>query len=213
MPPGPPTWPWAWRNCGARWPTGRRTCASTGARRMAARTRRTGRTRTCWRARPADPFSSNVSNLLYGLTYYYRCYASNQWGTAWAPATTNFTTLRPASSLANSAATGITTNAAALNATLACTGAVYNVVAFWNTVRWRDQRRAVDQLGLRRLLDQCGLDEPQFHRHGPGPEHALLLHLPGHQRAGHAVGDQRAELHDAGAAAAAAGAAGRAGSR
>jgi autotransporter-associated beta strand protein len=78
-------------------------------------------------------FSTNVSNLLYGLTYYYRSYASNQWGTAWASATTNFTTLRPASSLANSAASGITTNAAALNATLACTGAVYQVSAFWNT--------------------------------------------------------------------------------
>jgi hypothetical protein len=78
-------------------------------------------------------FSSNASNLLYGLTYYYRSYASNQWGTAWAVATTNFTTLRPASSLANSAASGITTNAAALNATLACTGAVYQVSAFWNT--------------------------------------------------------------------------------
>jgi hypothetical protein len=79
-------------------------------------------------------FSSNASNLLYGLAYHYRGYASNQYGTAWAPATTNFTTLRPASSLANSAATGITTNAAALNATLGCTGAVYNVVAFWNTI-------------------------------------------------------------------------------
>jgi autotransporter-associated beta strand protein len=79
-------------------------------------------------------FSSGVSNLLYGLTYYYRCYASNQWGTAWAPATTNFTTLRPSSTLANSTATGITTNSASLNATLACTGAVYSISAYWNGI-------------------------------------------------------------------------------
>jgi hypothetical protein len=82
---------------------------------------------------PGGSFSSNVSNLLYGLTYHYRSYASNQWGAAWASATTNFTTLRPNSTLANSAASGITSNAAALNATLACTGAVYQVSAFWNT--------------------------------------------------------------------------------
>jgi hypothetical protein len=40
-------------------------------------------------------FSSTVSNLIYGLTYYYRCFASNEYGTAWAPATASFTTLRP----------------------------------------------------------------------------------------------------------------------
>jgi hypothetical protein len=79
-------------------------------------------------------FSSNVSNLLYGVTYYYRGYASNAVGSAWSPATTNFTTLRPASSLTNSVATGVTSTAAVLHATLACTGAVYQVSAFWNTV-------------------------------------------------------------------------------
>ena len=41
------------------------------------------------------PFSGNVSNLLYGLTYYYRCFASNASGTAWAPDTASFTTLKP----------------------------------------------------------------------------------------------------------------------
>ncbi|MCX6929378.1 MAG: DUF6288 domain-containing protein, partial [Verrucomicrobia bacterium] len=40
-------------------------------------------------------FSSNVSNLLYGVKYYYRCYGSNMYGSAWASATTNFTSLRP----------------------------------------------------------------------------------------------------------------------
>jgi hypothetical protein len=40
-------------------------------------------------------FTGNVSNLLYGLPYYYRACASNQYGMAWAPATATFTTLRP----------------------------------------------------------------------------------------------------------------------
>jgi cation diffusion facilitator CzcD-associated flavoprotein CzcO len=31
--------------------------------------------------------SATVSNLLYGLRYYYRCSASNQFGMTWAPAT------------------------------------------------------------------------------------------------------------------------------
>lgn len=40
-------------------------------------------------------FSGTVSNLLYGITYYYRCRASNAGDTAWAPATASFTTLKP----------------------------------------------------------------------------------------------------------------------
>ena len=41
----------------------------------------------------ATTFSSGVSGLLPDTTYYYRCYATNSAGEAWAPATTNFTTL------------------------------------------------------------------------------------------------------------------------
>jgi hypothetical protein len=37
----------------------------------------------------------NVSNLLYGVTCYYRCCASNVFGTAWAPATVSFTIMKP----------------------------------------------------------------------------------------------------------------------
>ena len=37
----------------------------------------------------------NVSNQLYGAPLYYRCYASNNYGTAWAPASTMFTTMKP----------------------------------------------------------------------------------------------------------------------
>ena len=40
-------------------------------------------------------FSVTADNLTYGLPYYYRCYASNGSGGAWAPATTSFTTLKP----------------------------------------------------------------------------------------------------------------------
>jgi hypothetical protein len=37
-------------------------------------------------------FSSTVSDLLYGMKYYYRCYASNGFTEIWAPATTSFST-------------------------------------------------------------------------------------------------------------------------
>jgi len=46
-------------------------------------------------AMASGSFSTNVSGLLYGLNYYYRVYASNAVGTAWAPATATFNTLRP----------------------------------------------------------------------------------------------------------------------
>ncbi|MEM7392041.1 MAG: LamG-like jellyroll fold domain-containing protein, partial [Verrucomicrobiota bacterium] len=41
------------------------------------------------------PVSFTVSNLLYGVQYYYRTYASNANGLAWANTTTNFKTLNP----------------------------------------------------------------------------------------------------------------------
>ena len=40
--------------------------------------------------------ASTPTNLLYGLTYHYRCFATNLYGGGWADATTNFTTLTPA---------------------------------------------------------------------------------------------------------------------
>jgi len=36
------------------------------------------------------PFSTNITGLLRGSNYFYRCFASNAFGTAWAPASTNF---------------------------------------------------------------------------------------------------------------------------
>jgi hypothetical protein len=44
---------------------------------------------------PEGLFSTNTSDLLYGVTYYYRCYATNAVGEDWADSTTNFTTLFP----------------------------------------------------------------------------------------------------------------------
>ncbi len=60
------------------------------------------------------PFSTNVV-AGYGVTYYYRCFASNEANTAWAASTTNFMTLAPpeegwvyAGGLRGSIFTGIT---------------------------------------------------------------------------------------------------------
>ncbi|MDD5522887.1 MAG: DUF2341 domain-containing protein [Kiritimatiellae bacterium] len=40
-------------------------------------------------------FSNAVTNLYYGLRYYYRCYATNATGESWSPVTSSFTTLMP----------------------------------------------------------------------------------------------------------------------
>ncbi len=39
-------------------------------------------------------FSSSVSNLLHGQAYYYRCHASNTYGSAWAPESAGFVTVQ-----------------------------------------------------------------------------------------------------------------------
>lgn len=41
------------------------------------------------------PFSASVEGLLANKTYHYRCYASNEYGSAWAPQTASFKTLSP----------------------------------------------------------------------------------------------------------------------
>ena len=40
-------------------------------------------------------FSTNITDAFYGITYYYRCFATNSQGGDWADSATNFTTLRP----------------------------------------------------------------------------------------------------------------------
>jgi hypothetical protein len=42
-----------------------------------------------------DTFGIAIGKLTYGMTYHYRCQASNASGAAWAPATTPFTTSKP----------------------------------------------------------------------------------------------------------------------
>ncbi|MDD5708810.1 MAG: hypothetical protein PHR35_23085, partial [Kiritimatiellae bacterium] len=39
-----------------------------------------------------SPFATNVTGLTTNTAYYYRCFASNSFGIAWAPSTTNFMT-------------------------------------------------------------------------------------------------------------------------
>jgi hypothetical protein len=41
---------------------------------------------------PIGPFSTNITGLESNTTTYYRCFASNASGIAWAPSTTHFTT-------------------------------------------------------------------------------------------------------------------------
>jgi transcriptional regulator CtsR len=43
-------------------------------------------------------FTASLTGLTSGTTYYYRCYASNSAGSAWAPASASFTTSAPARS-------------------------------------------------------------------------------------------------------------------
>jgi autotransporter-associated beta strand protein len=52
-----------------------------------------------------EPVSADISGTLYGLTYYYACYASNAFGTAWSTVST-FTTLRPIPMLVTSGLEG-----------------------------------------------------------------------------------------------------------
>jgi len=80
-------------------------------------------------------FSNAVANLLYGLTYYYDCLATNAGG-GMTTTPTNFVTAKPggtAIGLSDMPATNLTTSSAVLNAALSCSGAVYGVMAYWNT--------------------------------------------------------------------------------
>jgi hypothetical protein len=55
---------------------------------------------------PVGTFSTNTpSTLLFGQTYYYRTFASNLYGEAWAPAATSFTTVDPLASLVGTGGT------------------------------------------------------------------------------------------------------------
>ena len=57
--------------------------------------------------RSAGAFATNITGLASNTTYYYRCYASNSCGIAWAASTTNFTTMASSNSLAITSLYGI----------------------------------------------------------------------------------------------------------
>jgi hypothetical protein len=78
------------------------------------------------------PFSTNITGLAGGTTYYYRCFASNVLDIAWAPTTTNFST--PSLPYVDNAdgATDITPASATLNGNVTSTGgAPTTVVIYW----------------------------------------------------------------------------------
>ncbi|MDD4869536.1 MAG: DUF2341 domain-containing protein [Kiritimatiellae bacterium] len=66
-------------------------------------------------------FSNEVTGLIPNTLYYYRCFATNAYGGAWASVTTNFTTKGPPSVI-NLAPSGISTNMATLNGQVTATG-------------------------------------------------------------------------------------------
>ena len=72
-------------------------------------------------------FSTNVTGLLANQTCWYRCFASNSYGTAWAGSSTNFTTATPSLTINNiglfEGAQGVT-NTATFIVTLSTTSAV-----------------------------------------------------------------------------------------
>lgn len=96
--------------------------------------------------------STLASNLLESTTYYYRFYASNANGGAWAPATTNFTSGgRPAVNNA-SGATNITDNSAVLNGRLVSAGsAAATLSVFWGPVDGETNAAAWTDAGGARL--------------------------------------------------------------
>ena len=78
-------------------------------------------------------FAFTQSGLAANRPYWYRCYASNSWGEAWAPASTNFTTPSGAPAVANQTPTGVGAGAASLNGRLVSTGSapVTAVAVYW----------------------------------------------------------------------------------
>ena len=82
--------------------------------------------------RPQGPLSVLVTGLLSETSYYYRFYASNDYGEAWATGTARFTTLPEYPLIENGEVSGITQTSAVLNATLVSTGAAPTEVRiFW----------------------------------------------------------------------------------
>jgi hypothetical protein len=81
-------------------------------------------------------FSSDIFNLNPGNTYYYRSFAQNSSGVAWAPSTATFTTVTVnLPTVVNTAATGIMANSAILNGMVTDDGGeLPSVTIFYGTV-------------------------------------------------------------------------------
>ncbi|MDD5311413.1 MAG: DUF2341 domain-containing protein [Dehalococcoidia bacterium] len=85
----------------------------------------------------AGDFSKDLSGLASNMTYYYRCYAVNSGGPAWADSTASFfvpavVTVPVVTN--GSGASGITTTSAVLNGTIVSTGGVNpDVRIYWGT--------------------------------------------------------------------------------
>ncbi len=82
-----------------------------------------------------DNFSGEVSGqgqLIYGVPYYYRCYATNIHGATWADDTELFVTAPPPGiGIMNDEVSGVDTNSVAVNGSLSATGSVFEVSLLW----------------------------------------------------------------------------------
>lgn len=99
-----------------------------------------GTTKEAWNMSPIDlgalgmgGFASAQGGLEANRQYWYRCYASNSWGEAWAPASTNFATPSGAPAVANQTPTGVSAGAATLNGRIVSTGSapISAVAVYW----------------------------------------------------------------------------------
>jgi len=82
-----------------------------------------------------DGFSGTVPaprRLLYGVPYYYRCYATNSYGARWAAETEPFVTAPPPGiGITNGTVSGVAADAVTLDGTLQASGSVFDVAMLW----------------------------------------------------------------------------------
>ena len=82
-----------------------------------------------------DNFGGGVpgmGHLVYGVPYYYRCYATNAFGERWADDTEPFLTAPPSGvGIANETPAGMTDDSVTFNGSLNATGSVFDVSLLW----------------------------------------------------------------------------------
>ncbi|MEM7394022.1 MAG: LamG domain-containing protein, partial [Verrucomicrobiota bacterium] len=82
----------------------------------------------------AASFTTSLTGLYYGVDYHYRTFADNSYGPAWAGASTNFKTLRPAAvSVAALNPSNVTATSAVLNAAFEGVDSVFDVSVLWGS--------------------------------------------------------------------------------